>query len=761
MGYVGQSVRRLEDVRLLRGAARFVDDVDLPGQLHLVVVRSQEAHGTLRTIDVSEARALPGVHAVWTGANIATLPRIPLRLQLTDDGFGDVLQPLLAIGKVRYVGEPVAVVVAEDPYLAEDAAEVVDVDITPLPVVLDAHDRDQPGLIHDRGNEVTTLTMGYGDVPGAQRDAAHVVELDAQMGRHTAVPLETRGAMAAWDVACEHVTIYGMTKVPHFNRRVLADMLAVPVTHIHTRSTDAGGGFGVRGEFYPEDALVPLLARELRRPVKWVEDRAEHLVACNHSRQQRHRIVVTFDEDLRITSLSDEVWHDNGAYLRTHGVTVPELTATMLPGPYRIPSYHVDVHVVTTNKTPCGTYRAPGRYEGTFAREAAFDKAARELGVSPLELRHRNLLTPDELPHTRPLSALGTSMVLDESDYPRLLVRALSESGFAEWEREAADARRQGRLVGAGMACVLEKSGLGPYETAAVELHVDGVHVHSGGASVGQGIETVLAQIAADALGADYDSIHVVHGDSDVVPDGVGSWASRSTVVGGSAVLQAATDLRAKITSAAAMLHGVPPGEIVVSGGVVHVGEVAMTLPELARVCGEDPRLRHEFGLVLRGDAVFTVDNMTYPAAVHLAQVEVDAATGVTSVLHYHVAVDVGRAINPKLIRGQVLGGIAQGLGGALLEEFTYTPEGQPQTTTFMDYLLPSAAEMPARVGVTISEDSPARGNPLGARGAGEGGVTGVGAAIANAVMDATGLTIDTLPLSPARVRYLLRQGRS
>lgn len=769
MTVVGTRVPRLEDARLIRGRGTFVDDVDLPGQLWAHVVRSPIAHGEVLGIDAGEALATIGVVTVTTADDVADVPPIPMRLVLTDEPVDHALQPVLAADRVRYVGEPVAVVVATDPYIAEDAAELVFVDYEPRPAVTDplaAAGDDQPRLWPDGGNEVATLHVGYGDVAGAFAEAAHVLELDLRIGRHSGVPLETRGLLARPDPQRDTLELWGWTKVAHFNRRVLADMLDLPVAAIRLHGVDAGGGFGVRGEFYPEDLLVPLLARRLGRPVKWVEDRVEHLTAANHSREQRHHVAAAFDADGRILALTDEIWHDNGAYLRTHGVTVPNLAATMLPGPYRVPSYDTTVHVVTTNKTPCGTYRGPGRYETTFVREQLLSVAAARLGIDRLELRRRNLLTPSELPHMRPMEALGEPMELSAADYPALLDHTVRAAGFDAWQREAALARADGRLVGTGVAMFLEKSGLGPYETAEVSVDASGaVHVLTGGASLGQGIETVLGQIAADELATDLAAVEVRHGDTELVPDGVGSWASRSTVVGGSAVKLAAEAVAAQARTAGAELLGVARADVELHDGRV----VATSEPSRSVPLGEVAAMREGGdgapGLCARH--TFSVDRMSYPYGVHLAEVEVDPVTAGVRVLRYFVGYEIGRAINPRLVEGQLVGGVAQGLGGALLEEFTYDDVGQPLATTFLDYLLPTAAEVP-RVGTLISEDAPSRDNPLGAMGSGEGGCSGVGATIANAIEHAVGGAgvVDRLPVTPTRLFTLLdatedRNGRT
>jgi len=546
-------------------------------------------------------------------------------------------------------------------------------------------------------------------------------------------------------------------------------MLGLDETLIRVHAVDAGGGFGVRGEFYPEDFLIPWLATRLGRPVKWAEDRAEHLVAVNHSRQQHHRIAAAFDADGRILGLQDEVTHDNGAYCRTHGVAVPELTVAMLPGPYRVPAYRGRVRVVLTNKTPCGTYRAPGRFEGTAAREHLLDVAAGRLGLDRIELRRRNLLTRDEIPHHRPIATLGTDLILDTGDYPALLDAAAREAGRLGY-LTLARVGRPGRRRGFGLAMFVEKSGLGPQETADVTVSKSGaVHVYSGGTSVGQGIETVLAQIAADALGVDPRAVRVTAGDTAAQPFGAGSWASRSTVVGGSAVHLAATAVRDRAVELAARILEVAAADLEVRDGAVAVRgdpdprRARVTLAEIARAAapsGGYLRPGEPAGLSARRR--FEVSHMTYPYGAHAAVVEVDPGTGQVRVLRYLVAYEVGRAVNPTLVEGQLRGGVAQGIGGALLEEFGYDEDGQPQAISFIEYRMPTAAEIPA-VDLLVSQDAPAPGNPLGVMGAGEGGVTAAGAAVANAVRDALGLAggVGQLPLTPARVRglYERREG--
>ena len=752
---VGSRVLRKEDPRLLTGRGRFGADVQHPRTLHVRLVRSSAAAGRILGVSTDAARQVAGVVDVLTASDLPADHRIPVRLTVRGIDLSDHLQPVLASSHVRYVGEPVAVVVAEDAYAAEDGAELVEVDIEPDEVLLHAPDADPSRIAAD-------FTMGYGDIDAAFGSAAHVVGLDFHVGRHTAVPMEPRSLVV--DVGPGgRLDIFGSTKVPVFNRQVLADLLDMDTYDIRMHDVDAGGGFGVRGEFYPEDFLVPWIARRLDRPVAWTEDRAEHLVAVNHSREQHHRIEVALDGDGTILGLRDDVWHDNGGYIRTHGIIVPELTLAMLPGPYRVPAYAGRIRVALTNKTPCGTYRAPGRFEGTTVREQLLDLAADRLGMDRAELRRRNLLTSEELPHDRPLNTLGTDMLLDSGDYGGLMDRALARVGELGWRDQVREGRAEGRLVGLGVANFLEKSGLGPHDTADVEVTRSGrVRVHSGGTSLGQGIETVLAQVVADELGVGMDAVDVVNGDTQLQPYGTGSWASRSTVVAGNAVRGAGQAVVARVHELAARVLEVAPADLELVEGSVRVRGVpdrSLTLAEVWEASQpSSPVLGADEPAGLWARHRFSVDHMTYPYGTHVCLVEVDPGTGGVEVRGYLVAYEVGRAVNPQLVEGQLLGGVAQGVGGALLEQFQYDEAGQPQATTFMDYLMPTASELPD-IHLIVSEDVPATTNELGVRGAGEGGLTGAGAAIASAVSDAVGVAaVPQLPLSPGVVLGLLAQ---
>jgi carbon-monoxide dehydrogenase large subunit/6-hydroxypseudooxynicotine dehydrogenase subunit gamma len=555
--------------------------------------------------------------------------------------------------------------------------------------------------------------------------------------------------------------MWGPTKVPHFNRGVLSRLLGLPEHRIHFVEPEVGGGFGVRGEFYPEDFLVPFLAIRLGRPVIWVEDRREHLVATNHSRQQVHQIELAVTRDGTIRGLRDRFLNDQGAYVRTHGATVPRLTTALLPGPYRVPAYACDAACVLTNKTPTGTYRGPGRFEATFVRERLLDRAAEQLGIDQVEIRRRNLLTPDELPHDLQMDALGTHVVFDSGDYPRLLDRALERFDYVGWRERQRRARRAGRLLGIGVACFVEKTGLGPFETARLEIDTSGgVVLHTGAAAVGQGLETTLAQICADQLGVTPDAVTVVHGDTAVIPYGGGAFASRGTVMAGGAAHMAATRLRAKLSVLAADQLEVAPDDIDLAHGAAHVigaRDRAISLAALAQRALPGQPLPGGLSPFLVESATFETEQMTYPYGVHLAAIDVDGETGELSILRYLAAYDVGRTVNPMLIEGQIVGGAAQGIGGTLLEELVYDEEVQPLATTFVDYLLPTSIEVPD-IDVLITEYAPSPLNPLGVKGAGEGGTVAVPAVIANALADALGTPVRELPITPDRVRNLAKR---
>ncbi len=764
MTFVGRSVTRLEDRPLVTGNGRFAADISFAHQLHMRVARSTRAHGRIVAIDTSAARAAAGVTAVWTAADVASIPPIDFRLTRIE-GLDPYRQPILAKDCVRYVGEPLAVVFATDPYAAEDAADLVTAEIEPLPELTEA--AAPPGEFSPgHSTEPATVGKGYGDVAAAFAAAHAVVDLELKTGRHSGVPLETRGAIAYYDAGRDVLALYGAAKVPHWNRDSLARMLARAASSVHLHEGHTGGGFGVRGELYPEDVLACLAALRFKRPVKWIEDRREHLLACNQSRQQHYRVRAAVDGSGRLLAIDGEFFHDQGAYVRTHAATVPDLAATMLLGPYRVGAYRMVGRIRLTNKTPCGTYRAPGRFESTFVRERLMDAIASRLKIDPIEVRRRNLISATEMPYARALDTLGTEMTYDSGDYAGLLDKALAAIGWRQLRDDLSRRRAAGEAVGAGLAMFVEKSGLGPYDGVHARIDTSGaVEIVTGVTSVGQGVETVLAQICADALGVDYRRVRVVHGQTDRIAYGMGTFASRVTVMTGEATRRAALKLRDKAIATAAGLLQLPPDALdVVDGKVVSKKSAegpSITLGEVARMLEPTSKLLGDATPGLAADGFFESQHMNYPYGVHVAVARIDRATGGVALERYFTAYDIGKAVNPMLVEGQIAGGVAQGIGGALYEEFLYDPRGEPLCVNFADYLMPTAREIPP-IEVLISEDAPSPLNALGVKGAGEGGANAVGAAIAAAIDDALGRpgAVTALPVTPQRLRALLRPAK-
>lgn len=760
-GGLGRSVPRLEDRPLVTGRGRFVGDISFPHQLHMRVVRSPYAHAVLRAVDTAAAAAAPGVVSVWTAADIADLPPIDFR-DPANEGLRPYRQPLLARERLRYVGEPVAAVLATDPYLAEDAADLVVIDAEELQPVLDAG--AAPGSFGaNLSTEALVLREGYGDIDGAFASAHAVIALELEIGRHSGVPLEARGALAYHDASRDVLELYGAAKVPHRNRDGLARMFGRSAAAVVLKEGNTGGGFGIRGELYPEDFLVCLAAMRLGRPVKWIEDRRENLMAANHSRQQRHHARVAADAEGRVLALDDEFYLDQGAYVRTHGARVLEMTISMLPGPYRIPAYRACGHFRLTNKTPAATYRAPGRYEGSFVRERLMDAVANRLGLDPIEVRRRNLITKTEMPFARPLNALGTDLVYDSGDYEQLLDKALARIGWELIRAELKRRRATGELVGAGVGIFVDKGGLGPADGTRVSVDTTGaVELVTGGSNVGQGFATAMAQICADTLGVDYRRVRVVYGQTDRIAYGIGAHASRASVMTGGATHAATLKLRAKAFDMAAELLQAAPDQLDITDGMVAHRDrpdgPSIALGEIARHLAPDSPTLGDREPGLSAEGWFRTSHMTYPYGVQIAVVRVDGATGEVAVERYLVAYDIGRAINPMLVEGQLVGGVVQGLGGALYEEFRYDERGEPLSVTFADYLIPSVRDVPP-IEVLLTEDAPSPLNPLGIKSAGEGGITPVGAVIASAIDDAIGIPggVTQLPATPQRVKALLR----
>lgn len=755
--YVGKPMRRREDPRLLRGEARFVDDVDLHGQLHMSVVRSTEAHARIVSIDAEAARRASGVRLVITADDI------PDDIPLEDIGFhevypqiADYCHPVFAGDRVRYVGQPVAAVIADTAYLAEDAAGLVEVTYDLLPPVLDpqfAMSEDAEPLFDGMSNESVRIEKKHGDLEAAFAGAAHIVKGRYVIGRHSGVPMENRGCVAEPDTGRKQLFMWGPVHA-HDSQRQIAQVLKLPITDLRMKHTDVGGNFGVKGGAFPEHIMVGWAAMKLGRPVKWAEDRVEHMVANTHAREQIHEMSAAFDAEGRILAMTDEIWHNHGAFLRQAEPLVSDITVGMVHGPYRVPVYDGVLHVVHSNKTPLAAYRAPGRFEVTFARERLFDLAAQEIGISRVELRRRNLLTEADLPFEPGLEMVFEPYSFNSGDVVDHFEKALESVDYPAWEREAAELRKQGRLVGNGIAILMDKAGLGLYETGAIDVHPSGrIRVRTGASSVGQGIETVLAQIVGEELQVDPELIDVIHGDTELVPEGVGSWSSRSTVMAGGAARQAALDTLEKAKRLAAeMLEANIEDLILEDGRIVVAGSAdqGISLAEIAgrwdgwsaRLAGDEPGLGAQ--------SVYMDNHMNYPYGVTLIQIEIDPGTGGHTFRRFLTTTEAGKSINPMTTRGQVIGAAAQGIGGALYEEFTYDESGQPLATSFLDYLLPSSLDVPD-VEFFMTEDAPTPNNPFGAKGLGEVGLIGVGAAVAGAIDDAfgEGVRITKVPVSP------------
>jgi carbon-monoxide dehydrogenase large subunit len=776
--YFGAAVRRREDPRFLRGEGRFVDDVTLPGLLHAAFVRSPHAHARLRSIDVGRARSMPGVAAVFTHGDLARWMKPLPVFGATPPGLAAAVRfdvrhaPQWALCKeaVRHVGEIVAMVVADSRARAEDAAEAIDVEWEPLPVVGDmlaAGEPDAP-LVHPEWstNVAVGFTHGIGDAERALAAADVVVEETFRIQRYVGMPLETRGVVAQWDRRDGTLTTWNSTQVSHFVQQGLVAALELPPHKIRVIAPDLGGGFGTKASGYPEDVLVPIAARALNRPVKWIEDRREHMMAAAHARHQTHTIRIGARRDGTIVGLADRIWLDLGAY-NVWGIVLPYNTVAHLIGPYRIRDMKVDVKGVVTNKTPNAPYRGAGRPETVFAMDRAVDCLARRLGMDAADIRRKNYIRADELPWEFGMPYRdGNPLVYDSGDFPAALESALQAAGYDAFRSEQASLRARGVWRGVGISGHVEGTAIGPFEGAHLKLDMTGrVQVATGAVNSGQGHETAFAQVAADVLGVPLDWVSVTGGDTAAVPFGVGTFASRSGVTAGNSIADAARQVRARLVDAAAKLLEAAPEDVEIEDGKAFVRGAPASAVELGKVIQASIPTFARPGVAspdFEASAYHHVPTVTYASAVHVAQVEVDPGTGYVRLLKYVVAHDCGKVINPTIVEGQVHGGVAQGVGGALFEEMAYDDEGQLLTGTLMDYLVPSATDLPPIDTVHLEYPSPR--NPLGMKGLGEGGAISPPAAIANAIDDALaplGVRITETPASPPRVLHAIETARS
>jgi len=776
--FVGRSLPRREDRRLLTGRGQFVADLDLPRMLHAAFVRSPLAHARIRSVDLSRAGAAPGVALVMSGADLARLlPPVPDTqvslprkwMNQIRHNFINPQQPLLAHDKVRHVGEAVAVVLAESRNAAEDAALLVSLDLEPLPAVVDPEAALALGapIIHDRfaSNLIGAFTIGKGNADTALAGAPHRLKRRFHHHRYGALPMECRGVVAEHDRRTDSVTIWSSTQVVHWVRREAASVLRLPEARVRCVALDVGGGFGVKGHVYPEDLLIPFLARRCSRPVQWIEDRREHLICSCHSRDQTHDVEIGFDSDGRILALRDDFIVDCGAW-NPIGVGVVYNTAVHLTGPYKIDNLAISARVAATNKVPNAPYRGAGRPEAALAMERAVDLVAGALGLEPAEVRLRNMIGPDEMPYHMGIPYRdGEPIVYDSGDYKAALRDALDGiGGIAAFRERQRAAREAGRYIGLGIGCYVEGTGVGPFESATVRIDPSGkVYVSSGACPQGQGMETIFAQVVADAWSVDPADVVTTFADTSAIAIGFGTIASRSTVTLSAAIAGASERLRTKVFAIGANLLECAASDLELRrGGVGILGvpgaEVSLAAVAQAARPGWDNGRPQGLEAGLEETYYYEPPTVTWTYAVHVALVEVDIELGRVSLDKYVVAHDCGVVVNPMLVEGQIVGGAAQGIGGGLLEEFSYDADGQLLAGSLADYIMPTACEIPSMA--LIHRHSPSPLNPLGVKGVGEGGAIAPPVAIANAVADALApfkAEFNRLPLKPERISEAVR----
>jgi len=753
----GAPLKRKEDPRLLRGRGKYISDIKLHGMLHATVVRSPHPHAEIRGIDTAALLADPRCMAVLTAADFEDMPELVcIDAEETTLPF---LQPALALDKVRYVGEPVAVIVAEDRYDAEDLMTLLEVDYAPLPAVVDperALEPDAP-ILHFQSNLTDTLHYSDGDAAGALASAPHVLRERFATQRYAGMPMETRGVIASYEER-SGFTLYSSTQVPNGVKTNLQTALGLPENGIRVIAPDLGGGFGVKLQIYPEEILLCRIAQRVKRPVKWIEDRWEHFVSTTHGREQFHDVEVGYDDEGRILAIRDDCVTNTGAYLQSLTMVEPFIGVCMLTGPYHLENFEATAKVVMTNKTPMNPFRGVGHVQAAFTMERIIDSVAADLGLDPVQVRLRNMIQPEQLPLNRKFgNVLAGTIVYDSGDYPTCLKKAAALAGHADFADEQEQARAEGRYIGMGIGCFVEETGLGPYESGTVRVEPSGkITVLTGACSSGQGHATTLAQIAADELSVDMDDIQVLHGDTDLVRFGVGTYASRTAAVGGTAVRQAAGKAKDRAAFIAGQLLEVDPVDLELRDGAFTVAGspgASVSLADVATAVAPGSPLPEgvaDYGL--EATDVFHPKTNTFAYGVHVATVEVDIETGVVKHLRHVVVNDSGRVINPLILEGQVQGGVALGVGGALLEEILYDDDGQPRNPNFMDYLVPGVENVSPEIVVEHME-IPTPLNPDGIKGGGEGGAVGAPAAIANAVANAIRpARIAATPLFPARV---------
>jgi carbon-monoxide dehydrogenase large subunit len=769
IGPIGTALPRLEDGPLLRGSARFIDDLKPEGHLHVAMLRSPLASARIRSIDTAEARQAPGVAAVFTAADLQGRCAA-MRVHLTTPGALAPDRPIIADGHVRFVGEILAVVVAGSRYQAEDALELIQAELDPLTPVVTFEDAMSEGapLVHDSvpGNRYFLGHRTMGDVAGAFARADVVVDGEVVHPRVSAAPMEGRGVVATPD-GSGGVVAWSSTQAPHIVAEAIAESLGLDDNAVRVVASDVGGGFGLKAHVYPEEILVAWISLQLNRTVKWIEDRSEHLQASNHARDQRVRFSAAVRKDGRVLGLRAMVLSSIGAYgIRPHGGLLDPMTcANLIPGPYDIQDYEYDSYAIATNKCPEGPYRGVGMVTAVLAHERLMDLIAVRLGIDPADVRRRNLVTPSQMPYTA-----ATGHPYESGDYPAGLEVALTALDYPSARAQQAHARSAGRLVGIGLSSYVEFTGAGSStfkargmvgipgtDTSRVWVGEDGrVRVQTSCPAIGQGVQTTLAQVAAAELGVDPRSIIVEQTDTAKVGRGTGSFQSRSSVTAATSTHRASKELRQEILDAASWRLDQPVERLGISGSAILI-DGAPAGVTLAQLAAADPA--ENGGHVMDVSVTYDPIQASHPYATHACVVEVDPGTGAVEILKYVVADDCGTVINPMIVDGQVTGGIAQGVGAVLLEEITYGSDGQLLSGSFMDYLIPTSAEAPAVEIVHLV--TPSTVHELGTKGAGEGGTIGSTAALANAIADALSVTDGSLPFTPERVLSLLRAKQS
>ncbi len=767
----GARVARLEDPALLTGRGNFTDDIHLPDLMEAAFVRSPHPHARIRAIDATAARAHPGIHAVLTSADLpAELRDATVPFQVPNAAISQPLQQrLLEDREVHFVGEPIALVLADSRYVAEDAAALVDIDYEVLPAAGDcrAARADGAPVAHSssENNECAKYTVGYGDVAAAFAEPARVFQAALWTHRGGGHAIENRAVVASFEALHNVVTMWSATQSPFLVKQNVVDMLGWNSDELRVIAPDVGGGFGPKTVYYVEEALIALVARLHGRPVKWTEDRRENFIATNQERDQYWDVEIAVDGDGMIRGVRGAMIHDTGAYM-PWGIISPYISATTVPGPYVIPAYQLETRVALTNKVAVTPVRGAGRPQAVFAMERLMDRAADGLGMSRAEIRRRNLIPTEQMPYALGLIFRdGKPMTYDSGDYPKCQATAIATSDYDSFRSRQSAARENGRHIGIGLANYVEGTGLGPFEGATVRVHPNGrITVYTGGGDSGQGHWTTLAQICADKFGLEAGAIDVEVGDTGKIASGVGTFASRIAVNAGNSVHLAADEVRKKALKVAAhMLEAaeedldIDDGRVIVKG----VPDMSLGLAEVARAVQGMPGFSLPGGVEpgLESTQYFSPPQSAYCNGTAVAEVEVDVETGGVTILRYSMAHDSGTLINPLVVDGQVQGATAHGIGNSLYEWMIYDADAQPLTTTFADYLLPSADEIPA-VAITHVE-SPTPINPLGVKGAGEGGTIPALAALIGAIEDALspfGVRLDEVPITPPRLVALIAE---